>query len=211
MAGQLNGRRPDPGAFRVTFAPGSAGSTGAAGSAGVAGSATSSGDEPAVIDAGAKGTLLVDGKQLQASLERSDGPRARLTTEAGSHDVLVTPLPDARRAAAGIERVEIVIDGWRFELDVEPEPRALLRERATSARSDAARGGPVELRAIIPGRVVSVDVAEGDTVETGGRLLVLEAMKMQNELRATRAGTIGRILVGVGQTVELGELLLVIE
>jgi biotin carboxyl carrier protein len=217
MAGQLNGGGPHPGALRVTFAPGSAGSAGARGSAGTTGSACTtgsaagSGDEAAVIDPGEDGTVDVDGKKVLATLERFDGPRASLRTPAGTRDVLVAPLPDARRAAAGLERVEVVIDGWRFELDVEPERRALLRERATNARGDAARGGPVELRAIIPGRVVSVDVAEGDTVETGARLLVLEAMKMQNELRATRPGTIGRLLVGVGQTIELGELLLVIE
>jgi biotin carboxyl carrier protein len=203
MAGELNGLQPDSGALRVTFAPGSVGSAGSAGPA-VDG-------EHAVIHAGAVGRVTVDGIERRATLELIDRPRARLTTEAGTHDVLVTPLPNTRRTAAGIERVEIVIDGWRFELDVEPERRALLRERATSARGDIARGGPVELRAIIPGRVVSVDIAEGDTVESGGRLLVLEAMKMQNELRAVRAGTVGRILVGVGQTVELGELLLVIE
>jgi biotin carboxyl carrier protein len=107
--------------------------------------------------------------------------------------------------------VEVVVDGWRFEFDVETERRARLRERATNARADAARGGPSELRAIIPGRVVSLEVAEGDTVEPGRRLLVLEAMKMQNELRAPRAGTVARIAVGPGQTVELGDLLLVIE
>ena len=120
-------------------------------------------------------------------------------------------VPDPGRAAAGVRRFEVVIDGWRFELDVDSELRARLRERATSARTNAAKGGPSELRAIIPGRVVSVDVAEGDTVEPGGRLLVIEAMKMQNELNAPRAGTVARVEVGPGQTVELGDLLLVIE
>jgi biotin carboxyl carrier protein len=58
---------------------------------------------------------------------------------------------------------------------------------------------------------VSVDVAEGDAVDAGGRLLVVEAMKMQNELRSPRSGTVGRVAVGPGQTVELGDLLLVVE
>jgi biotin carboxyl carrier protein len=69
----------------------------------------------------------------------------------------------------------------------------------------------LELHAIIPGRVVSVDVAIGDTIDAGGRLLVVEAMKMQNELRSPRGGTISRLAVGPGQTVERGDLLLVIE
>ncbi|MFL5714359.1 MAG: acetyl-CoA carboxylase biotin carboxyl carrier protein subunit, partial [Chloroflexota bacterium] len=102
-------------------------------------------------------------------------------------------------------------DGWRFELDVEPEPRAALRDRATRAGSDKAKGGPLELRAIIPGRVLSVDVADGDTVAAGERMLVIEAMKMQNELRAPRAGTVRGIAVAAGETVELGDVLLVVD
>ena len=140
-----------------------------------------------------------------------DPPHARLEAPDGVHDILLADLPDPRRAAAGVRRFEVVVDGWRFEVDVESETRARLRRRASGARGDAARGGPVELRAIIPGRVVSVDVAEGDTVDAGGRLLVVEAMKMQNELRSPRSGTVGRVSVGPGQTVELGDLLLVVE
>jgi biotin carboxyl carrier protein len=131
--------------------------------------------------------------------------------ETAVHQVLISGLADPARAAAGVRRLEVVVDGWRFELDVDTERRASLRERATNARRDAVKGGPSELRAIIPGRVVSIDVAEGDAVEPGRRLLVLEAMKMQNELKAPRAGTVARIGVGPGQTVELGDLLLVIE
>jgi biotin carboxyl carrier protein len=172
------------------------------------------------------GSSVVDPTGRRASLEADEPPRARLTTSgdgqagqagtqagthAGTHAVLLTPLPDVRRAAAGVQRVEVVVDGWRFEVDVESEARARLRERATSARASTGKGGPSELRAIIPGRVVSVDVAEGDLVEAGGRLLVLEAMKMQNEVRAPRAGTVARLAVGAGQTVELGDVLLVIE
>jgi biotin carboxyl carrier protein len=214
MADELNGRAPNPGGLRVTFARGSAGAPAtpeAPGATAVAAPGTPAVAASAVIGAGAAGTASVDGIERRAKLELLDRQRARLTTEEGQHDVLVALLPDARRTAAGVERVEIVIDGWRFEFDVEQERRARLRQRATSTGRDGARGGPVELHAIIPGRVVSVDVAEGDTVEAGERLLVLEAMKMQNEIRAARGGTIGRVLVGEGQTVELDELLLVIE
>jgi biotin carboxyl carrier protein len=137
--------------------------------------------------------------------------RVRVTNPEGTHVALVSPMPDRHRATIGTDRVEVVVDGWRFEVDVEPEARARLRERATSARGAAAGAGPLELRAIIPGRIVSVDVAAGDSVETGGRLLVLEAMKMQNELRSPRSGTVARVAVGAGQTVERGDVLLVLE
>jgi biotin carboxyl carrier protein len=172
---------------------------------------TTSNEPPAVItvDSGRSGAVDADGRK--ASITVGEPPRARLTTATGSHTLLATPLPNLARAAAGVQRLEVVVDGWRFELDVESAARARLRERATSVRAVGGQGGPSEVRAIIPGRVISVDVAEGDAVEAGGRLLVLEAMKMQNEVRAPRGGTVARLAVGPGQTVELGDVLLVIE
>ena len=112
----------------------------------------------------------------------------------------------------GRRTVEVVVDGWRFELLVEDEARASLRERATRDPSAAAgAGGPLEIRAIIPGRVASVAVAPGDRVELGQTLLAVEAMKMQNELRAPRPGTILRVPATAGATVEVGDILVVIE
>ena len=112
----------------------------------------------------------------------------------------------------GRRTVEVIVDGWRFELIVEDEARAALRERATRDRSAAAgAGGPLEIRAIIPGRVASVTVAPGDRVELGQTLLAVEAMKMQNELRAPRQGTIVRVPAAAGATVEVGDVLVVIE
>ncbi|MGK2849847.1 MAG: biotin/lipoyl-containing protein [Candidatus Limnocylindrales bacterium] len=113
--------------------------------------------------------------------------------------------PDGRR------EVEVVVDGWRFDLRVEDAGRAALRERATRDRTAVgAGGGPTEIRAIIPGRVAAVTVVVGDTVAAGQPVLVVEAMKMQNELRAPRDGTIARVAVGVGQTIEIGDLLVVL-
>ena len=114
--------------------------------------------------------------------------------------------PDGRR------QVEVVVDGWRFELLVEDDARAALRERASRDRTAAgAAGGPLEIRAIIPGRIASVAVVPGDTVEAGQTLLAVEAMKMQNELRAPRAGMVARVPAGAGATVEVGDVLVVLE
>jgi biotin carboxyl carrier protein len=63
---------------------------------------------------------------------------------------------------------------------------------------------------MIPGRVVAVAVARGDIVAAGQTLLVVEAMKMQNELRTPRDGTIERVAVAVGETIDLGDLLVVL-
>ena len=106
--------------------------------------------------------------------------------------------------------VEVVVDGWRFELVVEDAARAELRRRATREEDAAAADGPAEIRAIIPGRVAAVRVVAGDAVEAGRTLLIVEAMKMQNELRAPRAGTVERVAVGEGQTIENGDVLVVL-
>jgi biotin carboxyl carrier protein len=118
--------------------------------------------------------------------------------------------PVERRDSDGVEVREVVVDGWRIVVEVEPEARASLRERARRTRSESVAGGPVDVHAIIPGRIVAVNVAAGDAVNAGQQLLVLEAMKMQNELLAPREGTVDRVAVAVGQTVEVGDLLLVI-
>jgi biotin carboxyl carrier protein len=156
--------------------------------------------EPVVVDAAADGAL-----------EERGSDRWSLRADGRHHSVRIRPISNGGAAGRGVRRLEVVLDGWRFEVEVEDDARASLRERATSERGALGGGGPLELRAIIPGRVVSVDVAVGDIVEAGGRLLVVEAMKMQNELRAARSGTVSRVSVGAGQTVERGDLLLVVE
>lgn len=123
-------------------------------------------------------------------------------------EALLGPL---RRDPEGRAIREVVVGGWRFVVEVEAARRALLRERARRTHEAAGHGGPTEVRAVIPGRVVAVAVAEGDRVDAGSDLLVVEAMKMQNEVRATREGIVRRVAVGVGQSVELGDLLVVIE
>jgi oxaloacetate decarboxylase alpha subunit len=124
-------------------------------------------------------------------------------------EVRTLPL-SADDRAAGVRRFETTVDGWVFEVAVEDEPRALLREQAGQA---AGRGGPAgsdHVKAQIPGRVVRLWVAEGDTVEAGQRLLAIEAMKMENEVRALRGGTVESIRVAPGSSVELGDELLTV-
>ena len=105
----------------------------------------------------------------------------------------------------------MLVGGWRFEVEVESAARAALREKARRGRSEAGQDGPVEVRAIIPGVVVGVSITAGDTVAAGQQLLVVEAMKMQNELRSPRDGVVARVAVGERQTIEVGDVLVVIE
>jgi acetyl/propionyl-CoA carboxylase alpha subunit len=74
----------------------------------------------------------------------------------------------------------------------------------------AAHAGPHEVRAPIPGRVVNVAVGPGQEVKPGQPLLVLEAMKMENQICAEAPGTVERVLVEPGATVEGGQVLVVV-
>ena len=111
----------------------------------------------------------------------------------------------------GRRMVEVVVQGWHFECLVEDADRAALRGRASRPRAAAdSSGGPLEIRAIIPGRIAAVSVVAGDPVLAGQSILVVEAMKMQNELRAPRDGRVTRVAVASGQTIEIGDLLVVL-
>jgi biotin carboxyl carrier protein len=129
-----------------------------------------------------------------------------------ARDHVATIGAPGRLDADGRVPIEVVVDGWRFEFLVEDADRAALRERASRDPAAAGGGGgPLEIRAIIPGRIVAVAIQAGASVAIGQPLMTVEAMKMQNELRAPRAGSVARVGVGVGATVEIGDLLVVIE
>lgn len=136
-----------------------------------------------------------------------------LETDVSSDGAVVLAGTIARGAAAGsagVSRVEVVLDGWRFEFEVEDADRAALRARATVGRGADTQHGPTDVRAIIPGRVLTVAVTPGDVVTVGQQLLTVEAMKMQNELRSPRDGTVVRVSVSPGATVEPGDVLVVL-
>ena len=171
--------------------------------------------EPPATDV-AGGVIVIDGDPTSVRLVRFGPVRAVVMDGRDELDrldgmtrapVLILPI----HGSPDVVRREVVVDGWRVEVEIGSELRASLRERARRGGGATTRGGPTEVRAIIPGQVVSVSVVPGDAVVAGQQLLVVEAMKMQNELRASRDGVIARIAVGVGQTIEVGDVLLVLE
>ena len=91
--------------------------------------------------------------------------------------------------------------------DVQPEQPG----SASAGRRPGEVGGRVTVTAVMPGRVVRVNVAEGDTVAAQQGLVVLEAMKMENELSAPREGIVKQVRVKPGQTVETGDPLVILE
>lgn len=151
--------------------------------------------------------VLVDGTPADAALRAQGGPRYLLEDATGSTRVVMGEVAATR---GGVRRREVLVDGFRIVVELESERVAALRERASQGRASAAHAGPLQVKAIIPGKVVAVSVAVGDAVTAGQQLLVVEAMKMQNELRAPRDGTIERVGVAVGVNIEIGDLLVVI-
>ena len=98
------------------------------------------------------------------------------------------------------------VDGEAYTIRVEEETRYIIRTRGGAA----AAGGQV-LKAPMPGRVVLVEVMVGQAVKAGDGLIILEAMKMENEFKAGVMGTVKEIRVEAGQAVNPGDVLLVIE
>jgi pyruvate carboxylase subunit B len=95
--------------------------------------------------------------------------------------------------------------GHRFQVEALDERRRAIRDM--TGRAVASRG-PAALVAPMPGLVVRIDAQVGDVVQAGQPLVVMEAMKMENELRATAAGAVSSIRVTVGQAVERGAVLI---
>ena len=106
---------------------------------------------------------------------------------------------------AGQLLVEVGGDAYRIR--VEEEIRHLIRLRGAGH----AGGGAQVLAAPLPGKVVHVSISEGQEVKAGDALLVIEAMKMENEFKASGPGIVKEVRVAVGQAVNAGDVLVVIE
>jgi pyruvate carboxylase subunit B len=96
------------------------------------------------------------------------------------------------------------VDGYRFEVEALDERTRAIRDLSAA---NAAPTGPAPIIAPMPGLIVRVNVSVGDKVEAGQGIVVMEAMKMENELRATAPGTVQTIEVAAGTAVEKGALL----
>ena len=100
------------------------------------------------------------------------------------------------------------VDGHRFVVEALDERAHTIRKLSAAA---AGPVGPAPLVAPMPGMIVRINVQEGDRVQAGQGLVVMEAMKMENELRAVGAGSVRRVVVTPGTAVEKGALLLEME
>jgi acetyl-CoA/propionyl-CoA carboxylase biotin carboxyl carrier protein len=137
----------------------------------------------------------------------SEGLAARAAELAGQSEGARS---DALPAAALRERARSVeVDGRRYDVTLlEPEPAwaELARRRRERARAGGAAGGDAVVSPM-QGTVLAVEVEEGDEVEAGQVLCVVEVMKMENEIRAHRAGTVADLAVEAGGGVTGGQVI----
>lgn len=164
-----------------------------------------------------KYTAIIDGQSLDIELNFRDGRSidARIgnehylllveTVEPGvywmdwnnrSIEILVSPNGDA---------YSVSLDGQRMDVEV-VDTRAALRKAAHHGHA-----GTVEIRAPMPGKVVKILAAEGAKVEISQGLLVIEAMKMQNEVKSPKSGVVRKIGVKETAAVNAGDLLAIVE
>ena len=163
--------------------------------------------------------LRGDGEPEPVRLEGGPGSW-RFTRNGVTREVSVARLPDGRlsllfsdgRQISGrarslaMGRVEVTVAGSARTVAL-ADP---LHDRLSHSGAEGGASGEEEIRALMPGRVVEVRVAEGDAVAAGQVLIVLEAMKMQNEILAEGTGIVTRRVVSAGEAVDGGALMLVI-
>jgi biotin carboxyl carrier protein len=161
--------------------------------------------------------IAVDGKPHHLELERVDG---RWTCRLDGREITIDAVVTRR------DVLSLLIDGHSYEIKREQTPTDLhlwvgstrfaveLRD-PRSLRSRRASGGdeqgPRKLAAPMPGRIVRVLVAEKAEVEAGQGVVVVEAMKMQNEIKSPKKGTVQKILAAPGAAVNAGDVLAIVE
>jgi pyruvate carboxylase subunit B len=159
------------------------------------------GDQRVAIDAGPDG-IEMGGARIPAHLvDVPDTPVRVVRIGSEVHRVVL-------RRRLGRGHYVLWIDGYTYEVEALDERTRAIRDLTAAVRGPL---GPAPIIAPMPGLVVRTMVAAGDRVAVGQGLVVMEAMKMENELRAAGAGTVRRVNVSPGMPVEKGAVLIELE
>jgi biotin carboxyl carrier protein len=162
--------------------------------------------------------VIVDGKTHRLELTRGDttwlckvdGEEIEVDAALTARDVMSVLIGgkayEVKRERSLQGELHLVIGSARYAVDVQ-DPRSL-RSRRTASGAEA---GPQKLTAPMPGKVVRILVTVGDEVIAGQGIIVMEAMKMQNEMKSPKDGRVQKILTSKGSTVNPGDTLAVIE
>ena len=161
--------------------------------------------------------VMVDGKPHKVELARVDGrleckldgKPVEIDAQTTAYDVLSLLIGGRSyeiKRAIGPADTHMVVGLARYETEVR-DPRSFRARKA--AAGDAT--GPKKLVSPMPGKVVRVLVQKGQEVEAGQGLVVVEAMKMQNELKSPKKGVVQQVLAAEGAAVNAGEALAIVE
>jgi biotin carboxyl carrier protein len=161
-----------------------------------------SGDKNFELGLQEAGTLL---EYVVAGAAQMSGKASLLPISPGVYSVLLGTRSINVYLSKAEGQYETFSEGRRLFLSVADK-----RDRTEQLRPDAGTG-PVQVRAQMPGKIISLLVRPGTEVEVGQSLLVIEAMKMQNELKSPKSGTVSKLLVSEGETVPANHTLVVIE
>ena len=159
-------------------------------------------DERKPVTLGPEGVSYEDATPLHAELSDIEGSPVRMV-KIGTRVYRVVV-----QRHQGRGRYTLWTDGYRFEVEALDERTRAIRDLSAAS---AAPVGPAPVRAPMPGLIVRVNVKAGDKVQAGQGIVVMEAMKMENELRATAAGTVKSVEVVPGTAVEKGALLVALD
>jgi pyruvate carboxylase subunit B len=145
--------------------------------------------------------VRIDGRAVDTVLARAGGTPVRgLTVDAATYRLV------ADRGPRGVWKLHL--RGRTLEVEVVDERTKAIRDMTGAG---GAALGPRPIVAPMPGMVVKVEVAEGDVVQAGQGVVIVEAMKMENELKSTGAGKVTRVHVRRGDAVEKDQVLVELE
>jgi biotin carboxyl carrier protein len=162
--------------------------------------------------------VLIDGHSHKVEIERvQQGYECTVDGEPYTLDVAMTARDvlsiihdgrsyEAKREYSLLGETHLIIGSERFFAEVR-DPRSLRSRRAAAG----AEAGPARIIAPMPGQIVRMIATEGDEVEAGQGLVVVEAMKMQNEIKSSKSGKVTKIAVKEGSAVNAGDLLAMVE
>jgi biotin carboxyl carrier protein len=154
-------------------------------------------------------TVAVEVRRDQGRYRVRVGERILWVDRAPGDGPILGLIVDGQSCEVGIERkpdgATTLVDAHRIEVALRPA------SSSGGAGRRAKPVGPLRITAPMPGKIVKLLVSPGDEVASGAGLIVMEAMKMENELRAPRPGTIREVGVREGQAVETGALLALLE
>jgi biotin carboxyl carrier protein len=161
--------------------------------------------------------VFIDGKQYRLELEQADGQwDCRLDGRAVTLDAVITRqnvlslLMDGKsyeiKREISATDLHLWVGSTRYAAEIR-DPRSLRSRRAEAESADGVK----KILAPMPGKVVRILAREGTEVQAGQGVIVVEAMKMQNELKSPKQGTVQKVEVAEGAAVNAGDVLMIVE